>query len=87
MLTVEYIPMSYYDAIVIRYTDEEGCAHNIIVDGGELKYPKYCYTERLKGKLEEIFGKEETIDLWVVTHIDDDHIGGLIHFMNDIAFF
>ena len=48
MLTVQYLPMQYYDAIIIRFKDDDGEAHNIIVDGGELKFPKYCYTDRLK---------------------------------------
>lgn len=87
MLSVEYIPMQYYDAIIIRFTDDEGIAHNIIVDGGEVKYPKYCYIERLKGKLENIFSRGESIDFWVITHVDNDHIGGLYHFINDTVFF
>lgn len=87
MLTVEYIPMHYYDAIIIHYTDDDGGGHNIIVDGGEINSPKYCYTDRLKGKLEYIFNKGEAIDLWVITHIDNDHIGGLYNFINDKEFF
>lgn len=87
MLSVEYIPMHYYDAIIIHYTDDDGSGHNIIVDGGEINSPKYCYTDRLKRKLEEIFRKGETIDLWVITHIDNDHIGGLYNFINDKEFF
>lgn len=44
MLSVEYLPMQYYDAIIVSFNDDEGNAHNIIVDGGEVKSPKYCYT-------------------------------------------
>ena len=29
----------------------------------------------------------ESIDLWVITHIDNDHIGGLYNFINDTEFF
>lgn len=36
MLTIEYIPMHYYDAIIIHFTDDDGNPHNIIVDGGEI---------------------------------------------------
>lgn len=87
MLTVEYIPMNYYDAIIIRFSDDNGIMHNILVDGGEIKSPKYCYTDRLKIELEKIFCRGGSIDLWVITHIDNDHIGGLYNFINDTAFF
>lgn len=87
MLTVEYLPMQYYDAILIHFTDDDGHVHNILVDGGEINLPKYCYTDRLKRKLEEIFSKGEQIDLWIISHIDNDHIGGLYNFINDKYFF
>ena len=29
----------------------------------------------------------ESIDLWIITHIDNDHIGGLYNFINDTDFF
>ncbi len=79
--------MQYYDAILIHFTDDDGVFHHIIVDGGEIKSPKYCYYDRLKRELEQIFSKGESIDLWVITHVDDDHIGGLYNFINDIDFF
>ncbi len=79
--------MQYYDAIVIHFTDGNNYGHNIIVDGGEISRPKFCYFDRLKGKLEDIFSKGESIDLWVITHIDNDHIGGLYNFINDKDFF
>ena len=31
MLSVKYIPMQYYDAIIIRFTGEDGGVHNIFV--------------------------------------------------------
>ena len=79
--------MQYYDAIFIQFTGEDGSMHNIIVDGGNFRQCKYCYTDRIKEKLALLFGKGESIDLWVVTHIDNDHIGGLYHFINDKDFF
>ena len=79
--------MLFYDAIFISFTDDEGGTHNIIVDGGEIKQKKFCYTDRLKKRLEVLFERGESIDLWIITHIDNDHIGGLYHFINDMAFF
>ena len=87
MLSVKYIPMQYYDAIIIRFTGEDGSVHNIFVDGGDIKSPKFCYTDKLKKELELLFGMGESIDLWVITHIDNDHIGGLYNFINDTEFF
>lgn len=87
MLTIKYIPMQYYDAILIRFTGDDGSVHNIIVDGGEFTSTKYCYTDRLKKELEALFGRGESIDLWAITHIDNDHIGGLYNFINDTEFF
>lgn len=87
MLTVEYIPMAFYDAIIISFDGNDGIRHNILIDGGDYDSVKYCYTDRLKIKLQEIFGKEEIIDLWIISHIDNDHIGGLVNFVNDQDFF
>lgn len=87
MLAIQYIPMQFFDAILIRFTGEDGCVHNIIVDGGEISSTKYCYTDRLKKELEALFGRGEAIDLWVITHIDNDHIGGLYNFINDTEFY
>lgn len=87
MLSVEYIPMQYYDAIVIHFVDDDGSGHNIIVDGGEINSPKFCYTDKLKVYLEGIFNKGESVDLWVISHIDNDHIGGVYNFINDYDFF
>lgn len=87
MLSIEYVPMCYYDAIIIGFDGNDGIRHNIIIDGGDYKSLKFCYTDRLKGKLQSIFEAGETIDLWIISHIDDDHIGGLVNFINDKDFF
>lgn len=79
--------MAFYDAIIISFDGNDGIRHNILIDGGDYDSVKYCYTDRLKIKLQEIFGKEENIDLWIISHIDNDHIGGLVNFVNDQDFF
>ena len=87
MLSVKYIPMKYYDAIIIRFTGEDGSVHNLFVDGGDVKSRKFCYIDKLKKELENLFRRGESIDLWIITHIDNDHIGGLYNFINDTEFF
>lgn len=79
--------MQYYDAIIIRFMGDDSSVHNIFVDGGNINSRKFCYTDRLKKELEFLFSMGESIDLWIITHIDNDHIGGLYNFINDTDFF
>jgi beta-lactamase superfamily II metal-dependent hydrolase len=79
--------MNYYDAIIIRFSDDDGAFHNIIIDGGDCKSRRLCYVNGLKERLKTIFERGESIDLWIISHIDDDHIGGLLHFVDDEEFF
>lgn len=87
MIQIEYLPMNYYDAIVIRYDGNDGIFHNILIDGGDYRNATLCYKDNIKPRLQQIFNAGEVIDLWIITHIDDDHIGGLFHFVNDTEFY
>ena len=72
------------DAIHINYEDEKGASKNVVIDSG----PSPAYSKKgPKGKavygdffalVTELEKKEEFIDLLIVTHIDDDHIDGLL---------
>jgi len=72
------------DAIHINYKDEKGASKNVVIDSG----PSSAYSKKgSKGKavygdffalITELKRKEEFIDLLIVTHIDDDHINGLL---------
>lgn len=87
MIHIEYLPMNYYDAIIIHFDGNDGSPHNIIIDGGDYKSKRLCYIQELKPRLSDIFKKNEVIDLWIISHIDDDHIGGLLNFVDDEIFF
>ncbi|MBQ0087850.1 MAG: MBL fold metallo-hydrolase [Prevotellaceae bacterium] len=87
MIQIEYLPVNYYDAIFIRYDGNDVFFHNILIDGGDYRNATLCYTNNLKPRLQKIFNAGEVIDLWIITHIDDDHIGGLFHFVNDTDFY
>lgn len=78
-MRIELMPAYSGDSILITYKDNNKENRNILIDGGIGRfYPRY-----LKNKLEEISGKGENIDLLIVTHIDDDHIGGILKLFED----
>lgn len=82
-MEVKFIKAGCGDAIAIHYRGDDGKYHNILIDGGTEK--GNIYLETLKPEIEEIYQRNECIDLWVITHIDDDHIGGILRFIKDEA--
>ncbi len=74
-MKVKMMPAQYGDCFWINTNNE----FNILVDGGL----KTTYNKWIK-PLVSLEDKRETIfDLVIVTHIDCDHIGGIIAFLED----
>ncbi|MGL6186338.1 MAG: ComEC/Rec2 family competence protein [Clostridium chrysemydis] len=65
------------DCFIITFKDENNSIHNIVIDGG----PANAYKNSVKNTFESL--NSEGIDLLVLTHTDDDHIGGLVRFFED----
>jgi ribonuclease BN (tRNA processing enzyme) len=68
------------DAIHIKYIGTDGNPHNIFLDSGFER----TYKNILQQKIEWLVKRNESIDLWVVSHIHNDHIGGTIKFIKSI---
>lgn len=66
------------DCFLISLEDDEAIK-NIVVDGGISK----TYIRELHSEIKLIESKEHDIDLMLITHVDDDHIGGIISFFED----
>lgn len=65
------------DAASLRYVDNDGKIYNVLIDSG---YER-TYRDILSSKVEDIQTCNEQIDLWVISHIHSDHIGGVINYI------
>ncbi|MFA2807915.1 AVAST type 1 anti-phage system MBL fold metallo-hydrolase Avs1a [Bacillus mycoides] len=78
ILQIRMFQARHGDAFLIRCREGTDSV-NILVDAG----PEDVYERELKPVLEEMKNNGEAIDLFIVTHIDDDHIGGAIALIED----
>jgi hypothetical protein len=77
-LAVEIFPAGVGDAILARCW-AGGRRVNILVDGGVRK----TYESHLADRLRALRAGGERLDLLVVTHIDTDHIGGILKLLKE----
>jgi beta-lactamase superfamily II metal-dependent hydrolase len=79
-MKIKFLKAENGDSILISFLDNDGNPRNILIDGGtEATY--FSRTKRagfLKKEIEEIKLRGEVIDLLVLSHIDNDHIEGLL---------
>lgn len=77
-MIVQIFPAHNGDFILIknRIGDKN---YNIIIDGGTPK----TYTTSFSNQIDILQQSGEDIDLLVTTHIDDDHIGGIVKYFSD----
>ena len=73
MLRVELLPAGYGDAILVSYGPGATPRHTILIDAGQAST-----TAPLVDRLDTLRRSGGRIDLFVVTHVDADHIGGAL---------
>lgn len=76
MYNIHLLPASFGDSILIEY-GKDNDPHYILIDGG----PYYMYDE-IMDAIREVAPELKTLDLLVVTHIDIDHIDGIVKMLN-----
>ncbi len=75
-MLLKFLPAFAGDCILINWQGESGIQRTLLIDGGT----KAAYLKELRKELQH----HPALDLLVVTHIDNDHIGGILSLSRDI---
>jgi beta-lactamase superfamily II metal-dependent hydrolase len=78
MPTLQMLPAAHGDALLLEW-DDAGVPHRMLVDGGPLGTYRTVH-DRIAA-----LGESPHLDLLVVTHIDGDHLEGVIRLLQDRA--
>lgn len=79
MLSIEMLPAAHGDALWVEWGEGEQAAHRLLIDGG----PAHTYTEGLQRRIEMLPPAQRRFALFVVSHIDADHIDGALILLQD----
>jgi beta-lactamase superfamily II metal-dependent hydrolase len=92
-MKIRFLKAFHGDSILLSFKDPEKINRNILIDGGpsqtfNLKNKKTQRKEpgELQIAIDKINELNEKIDLLILTHIDDDHIKGLLNWFEDKDF-
>ncbi|MBT3045526.1 MAG: MBL fold metallo-hydrolase [Candidatus Thiodiazotropha sp.] len=77
MFRLEILPARYGDCILLEYGSDP--VRRMLIDGGA----PGVYKRALKPRLQELSDSEREFELLVVTHVDYDHIRGIIELAQD----
>ncbi len=69
------------DAARIRYLGKNKRYYNVFVDAGYNK----TFRNLLHKEIRDIENANELIDLWIISHIHDDHIGGILSYIKAVT--
>ena len=79
MFRIEMLPAEYGDCLWIEYGKPTGKTHRVLIDGGLSGCGKI-----LRKRIKSLAPEERHFDLVVVTHIDTDHINGIINLLKNM---
>lgn len=77
-MSVEMLPARNGDCLWIEYGDDRG-SHRFLIDCGAVSA-----AELVKEKVAELPAEERELELFVLTHIDSDHIAGVQTLFEDV---
>ena len=80
-MIIKVFPAYHGDCLLLTLPQPAGPAQHILIDGG----PGRTY-RLLTQEIQKLQVNKQIIDLLIITHIDDDHIGGILKLFEDPAF-
>ncbi len=78
-VSFHFLDVNGGDAIHIRFLGTDSKWHNVLIDGGYSKK----YKNAVGPLIRRIVEAGEVIDYWIISHIDQDHIGAVLGFFKD----
>lgn len=76
---IDMLPARHGDALWIEYGRGKAAPARVLVDCG----PLGSYRTHLKPRIEALPAAQRHFELFILSHIDDDHIGGAIQLLKD----
>ncbi|WP_430412340.1 MBL fold metallo-hydrolase [Kordia sp.] len=87
MVKIKFLQGYNGDCTLISYRNSENSIKNILIDGGTgSTYSRRRKAGDLKKEILKLKDQNQVIDLLIITHIDDDHIGGILKMFEDKKF-
>lgn len=79
MAKIHVVQAKFGDSLILEFGNEADKKF-ILIDGG----PATVYRNHLKGEIENIIGEGGTLEALVVSHIDTDHIKGVLDLLTEL---
>ncbi|MEU9043668.1 MULTISPECIES: MBL fold metallo-hydrolase [unclassified Kitasatospora] len=80
MITIEMLPAAHGDALWVEWPGSGTAVHRMLVDGG----PSPVYPA-VFARVKALPARSRHLDVLVVTHVDGDHIEGVVRLLQDRA--
>ena len=83
IFTLEALEAKHGDALVLYHGENDGDRSLVVIDGG----PHKVYRDSLRKRLESLRpeGEDLHIPLLMVSHLDEDHIQGLVDLTDELV--
>ncbi len=79
-LRLNVVQADYGDSLILEYGRQDA-RHALLIDGG----PPGVYAAHLKPALQQLSQRSATLDAILLTHVDEDHVAGLVDLAYDLV--